>query len=170
MKFIKGCLVICLSIIFVSGCDNDINQSIDYILNVKDEKLEKKTITVDYVIDGDTFVSNNEKYRLLLVDTPETVHPNKAVEPYGKEASDYTKKSLEGKEVEIAYDVEKKDKYNRNLVYVYLNNKSFNERLLEIGYAKVTVFEPNTKYVDKYKKIEQKAKTSNKGLWQYNKY
>lgn len=165
MTRLKGCLVILACIIFVSGCD--INGVVTSLLDQSDKTNDTEKIKVDYVIDGDTFVSDDEKYRLLLVDTPETVHPDKGVQPYGKEASNFTKNALEGQTVEIAYDVEKKDPYGRNLVYVYKNNHSFNETLLKEGYAKVVVFKPNTKYASKYKKIEQEAQSHNKGMWKY---
>ena len=48
------------------------------------------------VIDGDTIVveidGKQEKVRLIGVDTPETVHPSKPVEYFGKEASEFTRK------------------------------------------------------------------------------
>ena len=54
-------------------------------------------------VDGDTAVvkvdGQERRVRFLGVDTPETVHPNKPVQYYGKEASSYTKESLNGKRV-----------------------------------------------------------------------
>ncbi len=51
------------------------------------------------VVDG-----AERRVRLLGVDTPETVHPNKPVQFYGKEASNFTKESLTGKSVWLEYD------------------------------------------------------------------
>src|SRR5262245_12563409 len=48
---------------------------------------------VKRVVDGDTLIlGNNEWVRLIGVDTPETKHPNKPVERFGKEASAFTKR------------------------------------------------------------------------------
>lgn len=56
--------------------------------------------TVTRVVDGDTIVvsisGREEKVRLIGVDTPETVHPNKPVEYFGKEASAFTRRTAEG--------------------------------------------------------------------------
>jgi len=59
-----------------------------------------KTLRCTRVVDGDTIIlSNGERVRLIGVDTPETKHPRKAVEYYGKEATAFTKRMVEGKEV-----------------------------------------------------------------------
>ena len=52
---------------------------------------EKNIFIVQRVVDGDTLkLSNGERIRLIGVDTPETKHPNKPVEYFGKEASTFT--------------------------------------------------------------------------------
>ncbi len=61
---------------------------------------QAQTHIVKRVIDGDTIQLNNgEIVRLIGVDTPETKHPQKPVEYYGKEASAFTRKMVEGKYV-----------------------------------------------------------------------
>jgi micrococcal nuclease len=52
---------------------------------------------VQRVVDGDTLLlGTGERVRLIGVNTPETVHPQKAVEAFGKEASAFTKRMVEG--------------------------------------------------------------------------
>jgi micrococcal nuclease len=55
------------------------------------------------VIDGDTIAvsidGKETKVRLIGVDTPETVHPQKPVERFGKEASRFTTELLKDKSV-----------------------------------------------------------------------
>lgn len=121
------------------------------------------------VVDGDTieinYNGNKEKVRLIGVDTPETVHPTKEVQTYGKEASSFTKSQLTGKKITLEFDVQQRDKYGRLLAYVYLDGKMFNKTLLEEGYAQIATFPPNVKYVDEFKQIQAKAKEEKKGLW-----
>jgi endonuclease YncB( thermonuclease family) len=81
-----------------------------------------QTYNVERVVDGDTLLLTNAEYvRLIGVDTPETKHPQKAVEYFGKEAYLFTKKMAEGKEVRLEYDQTRRDRYNRILAYVYLH-------------------------------------------------
>ena len=62
------------------------------------------------VVDGDTIVvdykGKHEKVRLLCVNTPESVHPDEKQNiPMGKVASDYTKKRLKGRYVDLEFEV-----------------------------------------------------------------
>jgi endonuclease YncB( thermonuclease family) len=96
-----------------------------------------QTLKCTRVVDGDTIILNNgERVRLISVDTPETKHPKKPVEYYGKEASAFTKRMVEGKEVRLEYDWQRKDKYGRTLAYVYLKNGTFlNAEIVKQGYG-----------------------------------
>jgi micrococcal nuclease len=55
-------------------------------------RTSRNTVVVD--VDG-----KQEKVRLIGVDTPETVHPKKPVEYFGKEASEFTKNIVDGKQL-----------------------------------------------------------------------
>ena len=124
-------------------------------------------------VDGDTakFERNNKVFtlRFLAVNTPETKSPKKGVEFYGKEASNYTCNRLkEAKTIEIEYDnqSDRKDRYNRNLGWVFLDDKLLQKDLVENGYAKVDYIYGKYKYVDELKELEKIAKKDKKGLWQ----
>jgi micrococcal nuclease len=129
---------------------------------------------VEEVIDGDTIkVSLNgksETVRFILVDTPETKHPQKGKQPFGPEAYNFTKSLLEGKTVELEKDVQERDKYGRLLMYVYVDGKMVQEELLKKGLARVAVFPPNVKYVDQFRKLENEAKQQGIGIWSIENY
>jgi micrococcal nuclease len=127
------------------------------------------------VIDGDTVKvlvnGKEETLRLLLVDTPETVHPNKPVQPYGPEASSFAKSTLSGKEVELELDVGERDKYGRLLVYLHADGKMFNKLLIEKGLARVGyVYAPNTKHVDEFYALQKAAQKKEIGIWSIENY
>jgi micrococcal nuclease len=125
-------------------------------------------------IDGDTVkvkINNREEtIRMILVDTPETKHPSKPEQPFGKEASDFTKQILLNKNVDIELGIQERDKYGRLLAYIYIEGKMFNKMLIEKGLARVAVYPPNTKYLDEFKKVEKKAKEQGIGIWSIENY
>ncbi|MGQ7780510.1 thermonuclease family protein (plasmid) [Bacillus sp. WC2510] len=138
-----------------------------------DQQQEQNLISgvVVNVVDGDTIdvrmkSVKQERVRFILVDTPETVHPKKGEEPFGREASDFTKKTLSGQKVDLKLGVQERDKYGRLLAYVYLKDGAMiNELLLQKGLARVAVFPPNTEFVDQFRKIEAQAQEEHKGIW-----
>lgn len=60
--------------------------------------------------------------RFIGIDSPETNHPTKGVEPCGKEAAGANLKLVEGRTVRLEFDVRQRDQYGRLLAYVYLEN------------------------------------------------
>src|SRR5205085_9204778 len=76
--------------------------------------------TVKRVVDGDTLLlDNEERIRLIGVDTTETKDPRNPVEYFGKEASAFTKSFIEHKKIRLEFDQNHQDKYGRTLAYVY---------------------------------------------------
>jgi|LSQX01.1.fsa_nt_gb micrococcal nuclease len=149
-------LVVCLLISFLAiGCA--ISQD------------DANTVRVIRVVDGDTVEVNiqgtKEKVRLIGVDTPETVHPTIGEEPYGIEASDFTKEKLTDQTVELEFDVEERDRYGRLLAYVWLDGEMFNEVLLSDGYAQIATYPPNVRYVERFQTAQQEAREAERGLW-----
>ncbi|MEX2460912.1 MAG: thermonuclease family protein [Paenibacillaceae bacterium] len=126
------------------------------------------------VVDGDTIhavIDNkNETIRLLLVDTPETKHPTKPIEPFGPEASQFTKDLLTGKQVKLVPDISKRDRYGRLLMYVWVGDQMVNELLLEKGLARVAVFPPDVKYVEAFRIVQKKAQQAELGIWSLENY
>ena len=110
-------------------------QSIEEIDLTDPPRFERLTVSSLRSVDGDTFafyVDNKEyKLRLLMVDTPESVKRDLPVQPFGKEASAFTKEQLEKQTVSLMFDEEIVDHYGRLLAYVYVGDDSLQELLLE---------------------------------------
>lgn len=137
-----------------------------------DDLIDAKVVRA---VDGDTLwveiakppagIAFSEAIRLLGVDTPETVHPRKPVESFGREASAYTEKALLGKEVKLAFDWDVRDRYGRLLAYVYLADGScFNASMLRDGYAFAYLSYPFA-FMEEFKDLEKEARASRRGLW-----
>ncbi|MCY8933311.1 thermonuclease family protein [Bacillus atrophaeus] len=148
--------------------------------NSSDKKASDKKklvdVTLNKTVDGDTIKVNYkdevETVRYLLVDTPETKKPNSCVQPYGEDASERNKELVNSGKLQLEFDEgDRTDKYGRMLAYVYVDGKSVQETLLKEGLARVAyVYEPNTKYIDQFKKDEQEAKSEKLSIWSKNSY
>lgn len=128
----------------------------------------EKWVTVERVVDGDTFqiAEGKEKVRMIGIDTPESVKPGEEPEPFGKEAAEYTKKVLSGQKVRLVMDVQERDKYGRLLAYVYLKDGTFvNALLVKEGYAKTFTVPPNVAHAEEFVQLEREARSGKKGLW-----
>lgn len=146
--------------------------------NTTPNSTESNRFKVDLiqVTDGDTIKvkvnGKEESVRFLLVDTPETNHPRLGKQPMGEEAKQFTENMLENaKVIELEKDVSERDKYGRFLAYVYADGKSVQEELLQNGLARVAyVYQPNVKYVDTYRKIQEEAQKKGVGIWKWENY
>jgi micrococcal nuclease len=126
-------------------------------------------------VDGDTVrvritnppdgLSVVETIRFLGVDTPETVHPQKEVERFGKEASEFTKSRLLGKNVYLAFDWDIRDRFGRILAYVYMENKTcHNANIIREGYG-FAYTKYNFRFMEEFRSYEKEAKDKKRGLW-----
>ncbi|MFD2924759.1 thermonuclease family protein [Halobacillus naozhouensis] len=125
--------------------------------------------TVTRVVDGDTLeVTMNgktEDVRLLLIDTPETVHPSKPVQPFGPEASQFVKEKLTGEKVRIEVGKEERDHYGRLLAYVYFNGETIQEKLLQKGLARTAYLYNDLTMLDEFHEAQKPARTAKIGVW-----
>ncbi len=142
--------------------------------------FDYSNILVTRAVDGDTLVlENNERVRLIGIDTPEMHESNKlnrdaqrsgqdveAIKQLGRQSYEFTKKLVEGKRVRLEFDFERYDKYKRILAYVYLEDGTFlNAMIVQEGYASLMTYPPNVKYADLFLKLYQEARKNQRGLW-----
>jgi micrococcal nuclease len=143
-------------------------------------------VTVVKVVDGDTLrVEMNgreEAVRLIGIDTPESkinkkvwkdsMKSNQDVETItsmGKEAARYVRTLVRrGDTVGIEFDIQKRDKYNRLLVYAYLSDgKMLNEEIIKAGYANIMTYPPNVRYQDRFIRAYREARDTKRGLYRH---
>lgn len=141
-----------------------------------------KEARVTRVVDGDTIeVSLQGKtypLRLIGVDTPESKHPSKGVEYFGREAAAYTRAQLLGKTVYLENDISERDRYGRLLAYVWLSRpatdspsqeeigtRMFNSILVENGFAHASPYPPDIRYQDFLESRVTLARQAGYGLW-----
>ena len=127
---------------------------------------QEEAYSVVKVIDGDTIkLENGEVVRYIGIDTPETVHPSKPVQCFGKESSDKNKELVEGKLVKLEKDITDRDKYGRLLRYVWVGDLFVNDYLVRQGYAYAYTYPPDVKYSNQFVEAQKEARENNRGLW-----
>jgi len=156
-------LLIILCAGLISGCQQDRS-----LLALSKTRIFK----VERVIDGDTIeLSNGEMVRYLGIDTPEVRIKGDSgkwiyePQPFALAAKDVNRSLVEGKEVRLEFDVEKRDKYKRLLAYCFIGDEFVNAKLLEEGMALLYTSPPNVKYTDLFVEKLQIARRLHKGVW-----
>lgn len=146
-----------------------------------DTDLIQATITRH--IDGDTIEVNvegkEETLRLIGIDTPEIEGPYTGAEPYGEEASRFTKELLPlGTIVYLQIDQSDRDKYERLLRYLWLSpvkdtadidtiqNEMLNAILLREGLAEAKTYKPDIAYDQIFHTLEEDARSNGTGMHQ----
>lgn len=128
---------------------------------------------VTRVVDGDTIHVDiggvDYTVRYIGMDTPETVAPGRPVEWMGPEASAANKALVAGRVVTLERDVSETDRYGRLLRDVWLGGPGtwllVNIELVRLGFAAVSTYPPDVKYVDQLLAAEREAREAGAGLW-----
>jgi micrococcal nuclease len=116
--------------------------------------------TIEVLVDGQT-----EDVRYIGIDTPESVAPGEPVECYGLRASAANAELVEGENVRLEFDAERRDRYGRLLAYVYVDDLFVNAELLRRGFATTLTIPPNDSFADRFARLEQRAGNAGRGLW-----
>lgn len=131
------------------------------------KKTYTSSIFVEKVVDGDSIEAviqgKREHTRLIGIDAPEL-----AQRPWGKKAKKYLEEMVAASkwEVGITYDVERRDKHDRVLAYLWSRDgKMLNEELLRAGLAVIFTFPPNVKYVERFRTAQIIARENKASIW-----
>jgi micrococcal nuclease len=129
----------------------------------------RERVHVIRAVDGDTIEVEirgaEDDVRYIGVDTPETVKPGTPVQCYGPEASEFNHELVDGRDVELVFDHERRDVYGRLLAYVYVGGRLVNAELLERGLARTLEIEPNTTMAPRFARLQSDAAAAGRGLW-----
>jgi micrococcal nuclease len=117
---------------------------------------------VERVGDGDTFsCRDGRRVRLLGIDTPELGQG----EP-GRQAHAALRRLLPpGTAVRLERDVAPRDRFGRELAYVWTGSRLINERLVREGWAMLYTLPPNVKYAGRLERAQKEARAARAGLW-----
>ena len=139
----------------------------DPVLTATPRPAPDGSMRVARVVDGDTIeLEGGTRVRYIGVNTPETVHPTKGTECFGKEASDYNKSLLKDGIVILKEDISETDTYGRLLRYIYLPDGTFvNLKLVEDGNAYASTYPPDVAHAKEFVAAQAAARAAGRGLW-----
>ncbi len=145
------------------------------------EKFYEGSVEIKRVVDGDTIIirqrdrNDNQlpnpptyeaRLRLIGIDTPETVKPDHPIEPFGPEASQFTKEFLSRGAARLRLDRRRKDYYNRLLGYIYVGDEMLNIEIVRAGLARVSSYPGDNQSIErKLRKAEDEARQAKMGIW-----
>lgn len=137
------------------------------------EDFSKDTaFPIEKVVDGDTVIIQRDgksvPVRLIGVDTPETMHPQKSAEAFGQEASAFARNLLLGESVYLRDDEgkERNDGYGHLLAYLYRapDGLFVNLEIVRQGYGRTLTRFP-FQHMELFQHYERQAHKAAKGLW-----
>ena len=87
--------------------------------------------------------------------------------PWGDDAKQLVETLIGGanQAVNLEFDLEAKDKFNRTLAYVWKDKLLLNEEVVKQGYALFVARSPNHKYDQRLERAQQWARIMGKGIW-----
>lgn len=128
-------------------------------------------VTVQRVVDGDTLDvvrdGRHVRVRLLNINTPETVDPNRAAECGGPDASDWLRQRLPaGSAITLTHDVELLDRYGRELALVTAADGGVvNVEIARNGLGEAVRYEPNQRFYPQVLAAQEQARSTGSGLF-----
>jgi micrococcal nuclease len=133
------------------------------------EMLAEGMHEVRRVVDGDTLLlDSGARVRLQGIDTPETVREGFVVETWGPQASQFTKEFINraGRRVRLTFSLERKDRYDRFLAFVWDGDVMLNEELVRAGLAHARLgYRYSGPMKNRLAKAQDEARRAGRGIW-----
>lgn len=161
-RVLRSCLTLAaaFSVLAACGTDRDVSDA---------AAGTTRPVRVIEVTDRDTFHvrrgGRDVTIRLIGIDTPEVGWHGGTAECYGDAAGRFLGRRIDGQVVRLEFDRERMDQHDRTLAYAHHRGRMLNVLLVRAGYARVTIYEPNDRYEDRFRRAERVAREEGAGLW-----
>jgi micrococcal nuclease len=133
------------------------------------ELLAEGIHEVRRVVDGDTLLlMSGARVRLQGIDTPETVREGFAVEAWGPEASQFSKDFVDraNHRVRLTFSLERKDRHDRFLAFVWDGDVMLNEELVRSGLARARLdYRYSGVMKRRLERAQNEARGAGRGIW-----
>jgi len=130
--------------------------------------------TVTRVVDGDTLVveidGGQARLRYIGMDTPEPDASDADLRASADAATEANRALVDGRDVVLERDVSETDRYDRLLRNVWVQDQNgtlvmVGLELVRTGFAQVSTYPPDVKYVDLLRVAQDEARAAGVGLW-----
>lgn len=123
---------------------------------------KRSPCVVERVVDGDTFdCVGGPRVRPIGFDAPERGQG----EAYRQATTAFERWVAPGDTVQLELDVRPRDRYGRQLAWVWRADTLVNEQMLAGGWAMLYTLPPNVRYVERLRDAERAARESRAGFW-----
>lgn len=133
--------------------------------------LYAEVVFIESIIDGDTVQTQTHRViRLIGINAPE-IHKRiqgkwiYQPEAYAEQSKLFLSQLIQFKTIQLEYGRQSKDKFNRYLGYLWVNNQLVEKEILKEGLATLFLKEPNIKYADTLILSQRDAIQKHKGIW-----
>lgn len=157
-------LVLGITIILVRNYESRRNIEIS-----QDSQLNAELVRV---VDGDTIIvsidNNDERVRIIGINTPESVKPNSPVECFGKESSAHITNLLNQSgnlRIETDPTQDTRDRNGRLLAHVFVGDVNIAQQMIADGYGYEYTYRVPYIYQSEYRSAEKDARENKRGLW-----
>ncbi len=130
--------------------------------------------TVIRVVDGDTIVVEIDgvqaRLRYIGMNTPESNASDADLRALADAATEANRALVDGRDVVLERDVSETDRYDRLLRNVWVQDQHgrlvmVGLELVRTGFAQVSTYPPDVKYVDRLRAAQDEARAAGVGLW-----
>jgi len=126
-----------------------------------------ETVKIERVVSGQTLerAGNGQskviqRVRLIGINAPDLKQ-----KPWGPKARKRLEELIDDKPVLLEFEVEKEDRYQRQLAYIWQEKVLLNEKLVAEGYVLAAPQLPNTKYDRCLMRAQEQARIMGRGIW-----
>jgi micrococcal nuclease len=99
------------------------------------------------------------------MNSDEIDHPDTNKNELAQQAKSFNSNLVAGKEVLMVKDISDRDKYNRLLRYVFVDNKFVNYELVKAGLAEAKIWKPDEACANTFSEVQKEARSKGVGMW-----
>jgi micrococcal nuclease len=118
-------------------------------------------------IDGrNLLLEGNVHVRLLGVSAAEAMKPDSSDAKLAREAADFVRTRVAGRDVTLQFDRERLDPAGRLMAYVYVDSLLLNEELIRGGFSRIeSPFNLERTMATRLRRAEAEARNAGRGIW-----